>query len=352
MKRVITAILVLVMLVGSITINATTLEDIKGKVSTVKDINDTTLNSLKTEIAKEFEDYIKAEWYANHMAKLVAVDGIAGYTDGTIKPNGTITKAEFTKILIASIYGVQKESDKDHWATPYITKAEAVGILEKGDMNITSYDRAITRQEMAKMVVLATEKVYKEAEVTEDVDLLIKDIGSVNRSYQTYVRKVYARGIIGGYPDRTFKATGNATRAEASTILVRLFDERERLEVVIGWGGRETVTVYGYTLPVKETTGLKYEFIKPELIAKGHSEISMSVNLMERTGLEEQHDAVEKALLCKFDQATVKKVMDIVKTKKVYDDKIVYTKISAGQKYINIVSVYGDPLVNVQVSSN
>jgi hypothetical protein len=344
MKRVITAILVLVML-GSITINATTLEDIKGKVSTVKDINDTTLNSLKTEIAKEFEDYIKAEWYANHMAKLVAVDGIAGYTDGTIKPNGTITKAEFTKILIASIYGVQKESDKDHWATPYITKAEAVGILEKGDMNITSYDRAITRQEMAKMVVLATEKVYKEAEVTEDVDLLIKDIGSINRSYQTYVRKVYARGIIGGYPDRTFKATGNATRAEASTILVRLFDERERLEVVIGWGGRETVTTNGYTLPVKEATGLRYRFSNE--VSK--SEIAMSVNLFERTGLEEQHDAIEKALLCKFNQATVKKVMDIVKRKKVYDDKIEYTKIPVGDKYISISSVYGDPLVNVQV---
>jgi hypothetical protein len=200
---------------------------------------------------------------------------------------------------------------------------------------------------MAKMVVLATEKVYKEAEVTEDVDLLIKDIGSVNRSYQSYVRKVYARGIIGGYPDRTFKATGNATRAEASTILVRLFDERERLEVVIGWGGRETITTNGYTLPVKEATGLIYRFSNNER----QSEIAMSVDLMKRTGLEEQYDALEKALLCKFNQATVKSVMDIVKTKKVYDDKIEYTTITVGEKYISIASAYGSSLVNVQVSN-
>ena len=90
---------------------------------------------------------------------------VQGYNDGTYKPNATINRAEFTKIIIEALY-----------------------------------DDA------------------KIAECASDGDPLIDVI--LGSWYQQYVCVAQNEGIIGGYPDRTFRPANTINYAEAAKILV------------------------------------------------------------------------------------------------------------------------------------
>jgi len=61
---------------------------------------------------------IKGHWGEANIKALVARGGIAGYPDGTFKPNNTITRAEFVTIAVKSpLNGQISGSVGPHWAS-------------------------------------------------------------------------------------------------------------------------------------------------------------------------------------------------------------------------------------------
>ena len=74
----------------------------------------------------QFTDVKEGSWYYSDVTSLVKVGGINGYPDGTFKPNGTITAAEFIKITVG-IYddtlNVSEKKDGEKWYTPYVNTA-------------------------------------------------------------------------------------------------------------------------------------------------------------------------------------------------------------------------------------
>ncbi|HBY21008.1 MAG TPA: hypothetical protein DEG71_08365 [Clostridiales bacterium] len=68
----------------------------------------------------------------------------------------------------------------------------------------------------------------------------IQDFEKIDGQDGLYIIQTYKNEIIQGYPDGEFKADNNATRAEASTIIVRLLDKIKNRQVqqsVSGSGG-------------------------------------------------------------------------------------------------------------------
>lgn len=175
----------------------------------------------------KFSDIKSTDWYINTVSKLVGLGGIDGYPDGTFKPNGSITRAEFTKILVSSLGFNNPTKTGNHWASGYITKAEEIKLIEKGELK--NIDSAISRNEMAKMCANALDYL-KESHVDnrEDYKYQIKDFDKIPKEYQDYVLKAYTKGIISGYPDGNFKGNQGLTRAEASTVVIRVLDADER----------------------------------------------------------------------------------------------------------------------------
>lgn len=172
-----------------------------------------------------FRDVKAGDWFIDAITTLVAKNGIEGYPDGTFKPNNTITRAEFTKILVASLGYKKTPKTGSHWASGYISKAEEIKLIGKGELN--NIDKPITRNEMAKMCANALD--YLGENHLENRHLFknkIKDFNKISKEYQDYVLKSYSKGIITGYPDGTFKGNQGLTRAEASTVIVRVFNER------------------------------------------------------------------------------------------------------------------------------
>ncbi len=183
--------------------------------------------------ATSFTDIKSTNWAYPYVSKLVERGSINGYSDGTFKPNNTITNAEFIKIIIGAIKGSQAVTDK-HWATGYFSKAIELGVLEKDEINVTSYDQAMTRETMGSVISRVASKVQNENLTVNSKDSLISsisDYSKIKNSYQDYVLNVYSAKIITGYSDGTFGPQKTATRAEACTMIMKLLDPTLRTEV-------------------------------------------------------------------------------------------------------------------------
>jgi len=173
---------------------------------------------------------ISNHWAKDDIEKLVALGSINGYPDGTFKPDNNITRAEFTKVLITSL-GEDPEDGNvfmdtgNHWSEGYIKAALKQGIIELPDYynNRFGPDVNITRGEIAKMVVRGM-SLKDEAGGMGTEDMEFKDRDNIPNKFAGYVAAATKQQIINGYPDGTFRSDGEATRAEAATMVVRMLD--------------------------------------------------------------------------------------------------------------------------------
>ncbi len=97
----------------------------------------------------------------------------------------------------------------------------------KGPVN---FGKEITREEMSMIIIRAVEMFEGEQIFTDLTEVLqvVKDSNDFYFKYEEAIMKTYKLGIITGYSDYTFKPQGVLTRAEASTVLLRLIDPEQR----------------------------------------------------------------------------------------------------------------------------
>ena len=181
---------------------------------------------------KQFPDVPRSHWASAFIMRLTSENAISGYPDNTFGPARSITRAEFVTITVGALL-VKPEAPPagQHWATNIMSLAHESNLLEAGEFAEDTWNQPINRQEMAKIMARASQFIQKEAPETKTSVFTskISDFTSINDSYQPYIAQAYAKGIVTGYPDGSFGGERQATRAEASTMLVRLFDPAHRL---------------------------------------------------------------------------------------------------------------------------
>lgn len=212
MKRAICILLILTLLIPNIAFAG---DDNLSITDTVKNILNRVIEKLSD---------ISNHWAKELIALLYDKGIIGGYPDGTFRPNNSITRAEFTKIFVTSLHEDVGNSSEGHWATNYLNKAIEEGYVLEGEFD--DLNKNITRGEMARMIVRALDEDYPEN--INDYKEQIKDYNDIPKEYKDFVLKAYVKGIITGYPDGTFKYNQTATRAEASTMIVRLLEPEKR----------------------------------------------------------------------------------------------------------------------------
>jgi hypothetical protein len=181
---------------------------------------------------------IQNHWGKSYIEVLVRKGAITGYPDGTFKPDNKISFAEFLKIAVSAV--VDKEELKEikgselHWVTGIYDLAVEKGIITSTEFARTEemFNSSITREDMALILIRLNEIVQnEEASDTTNTKNLINDINAVAKNREYYVLQAYQKGLITG-KGNGFDAQGNTTRAEASTVIVRLTDVSKRAEVV------------------------------------------------------------------------------------------------------------------------
>lgn len=105
----------------------------------------------------KFTDVADSDWYNTAISTLANAGVLDGYTDGTFKPNDTITRAELIKIA-TSFYDTTAGKSSEfsdieaHWAEKFIEEAHKLGIVDGYGDGTFHPDQAVTRAEAMKIV--------------------------------------------------------------------------------------------------------------------------------------------------------------------------------------------------------
>lgn len=188
--------------------------------------------------AASFSDTVGHEREAA-IGQLAGIGLLKGYTDGTFRPEGTITRAEFATVIVRAL-GLEAAADMlegvptgysdvpvDHWATGYINVATSQGII-KGYPDGT---------------------FQPEANVTyaEAITMIIRALGYENEPAvkngmwpQAYLTKA---AILGVTADVVFNASAPATRGNVAQLIANSLTIDRMVEKTVTDDGKYTYGV-------------------------------------------------------------------------------------------------------------
>ncbi len=166
-----------------------------------------------------FPDVGSDHWAKDYISRLADAKVINGYDDGSFRPEGNVTRAEFSKILcLAFGLGAKGKDFADiggHWAQEYIAKSADV-LYAPSDA--FGPDESATRAEIA--YALANVFSLEDADAAD----MFSDWDSVSKDMAARVGAAAKHGIINGYEDGTIRADGSVTRGEIAALVVRAQD--------------------------------------------------------------------------------------------------------------------------------
>lgn len=170
----------------------------------------------------------------NHWAK-TRIDGavargyVSGYPDGTFRPDHTVTRAEFIRMLVDALH-LPHSQGGDPWFQPYVAAALESGLLLESDF--TDYANEISRLEIMRMVSrgLAFESQYSAyLEAFRGLyngDLPFVDYREIADADLPHIALAFGAGIVNGYPDASIGLRKTATRAEVVVMIENLLKAR------------------------------------------------------------------------------------------------------------------------------
>ena len=187
------------------------------------------ISILSCSLAMSFWDLPSYHWAYTTIMNLVDEEVINGYPDGSYQPENSVTRAEFLKLVLSTLYGDNRYFESSalksvHWAFPYVWEARNCGyIAEDYIMHIQEMNQKITRLEMADILARVCEKNRIKA---EEINVIpsFSDIKGLNSESRGHINLVAKIGFIKGYPDGTFGPEKTMTRAECATIIERLLN--------------------------------------------------------------------------------------------------------------------------------
>ena len=166
---------------------------------------------------------------------------IVGYEDGSVQPEGDITRAEVATIFFRLL---TDESRNEYWSqtNPYsdvsaddwfnnaVSTLTNAGVLDGYEDGTFKPNGNITRAEFATITARFFEATYDGENLFPDIE---------GHWAQDYINEAANAGIVDGYPDGTFQPQQLITRAEAMTMVNRTIDRHpdadHLLEDMITW---------------------------------------------------------------------------------------------------------------------
>jgi hypothetical protein len=180
-----------------------------------------------------FKD-MAGHWAEATVARLAGMGVINGYEDGTFRPNNKITRAEIASILARALKLQPVEesalnyTDKNAipaWARGAVAAAAREGLLKGYPVQggvVFKAGNPVTRVELAAILSRVLEA--GQGAVTGQA-AKFTDAAAIPAWAKNAVNTAAASGIVGGYPDGSFKPGSSVTRAEASAMILRLLEK-------------------------------------------------------------------------------------------------------------------------------
>lgn len=174
---------------------------------------------------KAFSDVSEEHWAYEQIISLKDSGIINGYDDGTFRPDASVTREEFVKMIVAAL-GLDTENASSHfydvfdsdWFYPYLSAAFENGIITGDNNGLFGVKANITRQDA---VVIAYRSIMlKGADIAQQREYQsFTDEGSISDYAKDAVKEMFCGGKINGMPDGSFAPFASCTRAEAAVII-------------------------------------------------------------------------------------------------------------------------------------
>ena len=185
---------------------------------------------------------------------------VAGYTDGTVRPNAKITRAEVAMIfyrLLDEDVRAANETDSNSfsdvtngmWFNTAVSTIARLGIVKGRSAEIFDPNAPITRAEFATVCAR-----FDHSSVESD-----KSFFDIHGHWaETFIEHAAALGWVNGYMDGTFRPNATITRAEAMAMINRVLgrlpeSEKDLLSGMKTWPDNADPSAW-YYLTVQEAT--------------------------------------------------------------------------------------------------
>ncbi len=190
--------------------------------------------------AQPFSD-VAGHWAEEEIGKAYDSGSVNGNPDGTFRPDATISRAEFLKMLTALICAKLEVTipaeygDDSHWASIYYNFAvqqmyyplgddSKVGNVVPGKMSVNDFDLPIERWEMSFLTSECLKNVFgiRGADIGDSFSDAEETADAYPTAVTTAVVNNFLLGIMTGDENGNLNPQNNGTRAEAVVIINRV----------------------------------------------------------------------------------------------------------------------------------
>ena len=224
---------------------------------------DKALTDKITNVKMTSNKTVYAGWTATNVPDMLNGDDhyayVVGYSDGTVRPNANISRAEVATIF----FRLLKEEVRDgnlttentfadvtdgQWHNKAISTMAKLGIVKGRNAEAFDPDAPITRAEFATICARFDKTQISTSSNFTDIS---------GHWAEKYIERAATLGWIAGYSDGTFRPSNYITRAEAMTMINRVLcrmpeTESDLLPGMITWPDNQPGT--WYYLAVQEAT--------------------------------------------------------------------------------------------------
>lgn len=198
-----------------------------------------TTKTIPVQVGASIVDFAdtKTHWAREYIGKLAARGIVNGMGGNYYLPDDSLTRAQFLTMLAKTIYGLDTKQTvpagftdvpESEWFYSYVNWGFANGIVKGIDETTFAPNEKITREQMAIMMnnfANYTSLVLPETNATVN----FTDASLISPWATDSVTKIVSSGIMGGYPEGNYIPQGNATRAEAATVVYKMINIRDNI---------------------------------------------------------------------------------------------------------------------------
>jgi hypothetical protein len=175
--------------------------------------------------AINFSDVSSSYWAASFIQELAQRDVIAGFPDGTFRPNDPVTRAQFAA-MVRKAFNKNKirnavnfvDLSSTYWAYSAIREAYEMGFLSGYPGNVFRPTQNIPREQV--LVSLANGLNYTASNAVSADLQVYNDASSISSYARNSIAAATEKSIVVNYPVvETLNPTRNATRAEVAAFI-------------------------------------------------------------------------------------------------------------------------------------
>ena len=193
------------------------------------DNTDNTFVDEDLALVTSFSDVKRTAWYYNDVTECAKLGIVAGFENGTFRPDEKVTGVQFVTMMTRTFYNdkVEAAQKSKPAGSPWYWANKKVGedVFMTTSMTIT--EKAMNRYDMANVAKNVINKANGGAqrpslELQNSVVSQVKDWSSVPKNRTVAIKTCYATGIIMGMADGKFHGEESMTRAQACTVIMRM----------------------------------------------------------------------------------------------------------------------------------